>query len=192
MGRRADQVDETRRRIVEATVALHERIGLAATTVAAVAEEAGVTRLTVYRHFPEDADLFAACSAHWLASQRLPDPEAWARVGDPVERVRVGLADLYRHYRDGQAMLRHVRAELRVLPDELRGRIEGADQAYGAVLLGGFRPADRRPRLRAALGHAVSFWTWQSLCVDQGLSNSVAVDLMTGFVEAARNQVRQR
>ena len=53
MRRRAETTDDTRRRIVEATVALHGTVGPAATTVLGIAERAGVTRATVYRHFPD-------------------------------------------------------------------------------------------------------------------------------------------
>jgi AcrR family transcriptional regulator len=74
MRRRAEQEDQTRQRIVEATAELNGSIGPAATTIAAIANRAGVTRLTVCRHFPDDAALFAACSAHWIARQQLPDP----------------------------------------------------------------------------------------------------------------------
>ena len=81
MRRRAEQVDRTRQRIVEATVELHGSVGPAATTIAAIAEAAGVTRLTVYRHFPDEDALFAARSAHWLARQQLPDPAAWPGRG---------------------------------------------------------------------------------------------------------------
>ena len=55
MRARQEAVDETRLRITEATMRLHETVGPAATTVSAIAEEAGVTRLTVYRHFPDDS-----------------------------------------------------------------------------------------------------------------------------------------
>ena len=72
MRKRADDVAATRQRIVEAAVRLHGTIGPAATTISALAEEAGVTRLTVYRHFPDDLALFTACSAHWAAGQICP------------------------------------------------------------------------------------------------------------------------
>ena len=53
MQRRAAQVDETRLKITEAAVRLHTTVGPSQTSIAAVAEEAGVTRLTVYRHFAD-------------------------------------------------------------------------------------------------------------------------------------------
>ncbi|MBS2966361.1 TetR family transcriptional regulator [Actinocrinis puniceicyclus] len=57
--------------------------GPAATSIAAIAERAGVTRLTVYRHFPHETTLFQACSGHWLSQQTLPRPQDWARSRTP-------------------------------------------------------------------------------------------------------------
>ena len=79
---RAEHVADTRRRIVEATVALHEQVGPARTTVSAIADRAGVQRLTVYRHFPDERTLFEACSGHWSSQNPLPDPRAWAEIDD--------------------------------------------------------------------------------------------------------------
>ena len=73
MRARQESVEQTRLRITEATMRLHERVGPAATTVSAIADEAGVTRLTVYRHFPDDAALVIACSGHWRALHPRPD-----------------------------------------------------------------------------------------------------------------------
>ena len=66
-------------RITEAAVKLHGTLGPARTTVSGVAEEAGVQRATVYRHFPDEEALFAACSAHYWAAQPAARPAAWAR-----------------------------------------------------------------------------------------------------------------
>ena len=186
MAKRAEQVDETRQRIVEATVRLHQAIGLRATTVAAVAAEAGVTRLTVYRHFPSEAELFAACSAHWQSEQVLPDPAAWAEIAAGEERLRAGLADLYRFYRTGQAMLSNVYADKDVLPGPIRDGLQARDAAFVEVLVAPL-VSGRPPRLlKAALGHAVSFGTWRSLCVEQGLSDAQAVEVMAALVLAVR------
>ena len=89
---------DTRRRIVEAVVALHEEIGPAATSVTAIAERAGVQRLTVYRHFPDDRALLGACSAHWLDEHPLPDPSIWMGIDEPRRRLGVALEQLYSHY----------------------------------------------------------------------------------------------
>lgn len=186
MAKRADQVGETRQRIVEATVHLHEVVGPAGTTVAGIAEAAGVTRLTVYRHFPDEDALFAACSAHWASQRVLPDARAWATISAPHERLRFGLTDLYRFYSEGRAMLTSIRGQAAHLPPALRAQIAATDAANVKILLGPFR--SRSKALRAAIAHAVSFWTWRSLCHEQGLTNRAAVDLMCAMVLAATNR----
>ena len=186
MRRRAEGVNKTRERILEATVHLHGTIGLAGTTVAGIAEQAGVTRLTVYRHFPNVEDLFAACKEHWSAQQVQPDIAAWSSVHDPEARLRLGLTDLYRFYRGGEAMLTNVDRDRELLPAAVRQSIDGTDAHLRDLLLQPFgaRGVGRR-RLVAIIGHAVKFATWRSLCVEQGLSDREAVDVMTAFALAA-------
>src|SRR5690349_24996667 len=105
MSRRADSQAETRRRITESAVALHGTLGPAHTTMSAVAEHAGVRRSTLYRHFPDEASLFKACSAHWSARNPLPDPASWAAIADPDERLERALTDLYAFYGSVEQML---------------------------------------------------------------------------------------
>ena len=185
MRRRAEQVDQTRQRIVEATVELHGSVGPAATTIAAIAEAAGVTRLTVYRHFPDDAALFAACSAHWISGQQLPDPGAWSRIDDPAARLRAGLADLYRFFRTGADMLTCIYRDFAALPEGHQQALCDQDTLFRDLLTAPFGGTqDDHHRLRAVIGHAISFWTWHSLCAGQGLTDTEAVDVMTGMVLA--------
>jgi AcrR family transcriptional regulator len=181
MRKRAEQVDQTHQRIVEAAVHLHGTVGPAATTIAGIAEQAGVTRLTVYRHFPDEEALYLACSSHWMAQQVPPDPDAWARIADPAHRLRAGLADLYRFYRQGAAMLTRTYRDKQAFPEQLQRAAEDIDRHYRDVLLepltGNCTRAQRR-RLRAVVGHAVSFWTWRSLCLEHGLSDREAVNAL--------------
>jgi AcrR family transcriptional regulator len=123
MSKRAEDVEATRRRIVDAAVQLHGTVGPAGTTIAGIAAEAGVTRLTVYRHVADDESLFAACTAHWFAQQVPPDPEAWSKVADPEGRLRAALTDLYRFYRDGQDMLTLSHRDRAALPASQRERL---------------------------------------------------------------------
>jgi AcrR family transcriptional regulator len=183
MQARAEKLDETRMRIVEAAVRLHGTIGPAATTVSALAEEAGVTRLTVYRHFPEAADLFRACSQHWGAGRTYPDPSAWGEIDDPVERLRFGLSDVYRFYAEGEPMLTRIQRDYASVPAELRDLQDARRVVYRDRLLDPFRSRGaRRGRLRAAIGHAISFWTWRSLVIDEGMSSDHAVEAMVAMV----------
>ncbi|HCT76120.1 MAG TPA: TetR family transcriptional regulator [Micromonosporaceae bacterium] len=182
MRKRAERVDETRQRIIEATVQLHGTVGPAATTIMGIAEQAQVTRLTVYRHFPDEGTLFAACSAHWLSQRVLPDPDSWSQIADPLDRLRSGLTDLYRFYRAGESMLSWIYRDKASLPAANREFLERRDAHFRDVLIKPFvATGAQRRRLRAVLGHAVSFWTWRSLCIEHGLSNREAVEAMAAL-----------
>ena len=188
MRRRAELEELTRLRITESAVALHEHLGPARTSVSAIAERAGVRRSTVYRHFPNEEALFAACSSHWASLHPPPDPSAWSEVADPDERLRRALGDVYAWYAHNERMLANVRRDRPLVP-ALRAPAK-ASEAYfelaGDALAHG-RPerGARRRRARAAIAHALAFETWRSLVRNQGLDAAEAVELMTGLVTAA-------
>jgi AcrR family transcriptional regulator len=186
-GQRAESQAETRRRIVEATVELHETVGPARTTISAIAQSAEVQRLTVYRHFADDRALFRACSAHWAAANPLPDPTAWATVADPIERLKVALREIYAFFRTTEGMTANL---LRDLPDSptLQEVAQPFLEYWDAVRLtldrGWTARGHRRQLTRAAIGHAVEFETWRSLARQQGLDDLAAADLMVGLVRS--------
>jgi AcrR family transcriptional regulator len=182
--RRAELEEQTRLRITESAVALHGTVGPARTTMSAVAEHAGVRRSTLYRHFPDDAALFAACSSHWAAANPPPDPAPWAALEDRDERVATALRELYAYYRGTEAMWSNVLRDEPLVP-VLSGPLGGFRAYLDAVrdVLAGGR---RAGRFRAAIGHAVAFQTWRSLAREQGLSDAAAADLMRRLVAAAQ------
>src|SRR3954453_10364842 len=104
MKRRAELEEQTRQRITESAVALHEEVGPAQTSISAIAERAGVRRSTVYRHFPDEEALFDACSTHWRAANPPPDPRSWSSIGDPSERTRSALREVYAFYGRTESM----------------------------------------------------------------------------------------
>lgn len=170
---------ETRRRIVEAVVELHEEVGPAFTTVTAIAERAGVQRLTVYRHFPDERALIHACSAHWSDQHPPPDPSGWAGIPDPEQRVRTALAELYGYFRRGAPMLSKViRDQEEVEPlKAVMGPFHGfLAEVAGALAAGWGVDGEPQRRLRAATGHLVRFGTWRSLA-EEGLGPEEAADL---------------
>src|ERR1700694_2389038 len=85
---RGDQQQATRLRIIQATAALHDELGPARTTVSEIARRAGVQRLTVYNHFPEETDLFDACGAHWMGEHPLPDMSTAFADADAAAALR--------------------------------------------------------------------------------------------------------
>jgi AcrR family transcriptional regulator len=178
--KRAEQLAETRRRITEATVELHRTVGPAATQISEVARRAGVQRVTVYSHFPDDASLLAACSAHWRALHPAPDPSAWD------DDLRRALRELYAWYRETEPMTAHVLRDAQTIP-ALREIVDGGLGAYlGAVREILAKPfaarGRRRERLVAALGAAVDFHFWRALAP---LGDAEAAELAAAFVESA-------
>jgi AcrR family transcriptional regulator len=175
LGKRADQVEETRRRIVETTVGLHLERGPAATSIAEVARRAGVQRRTVYNHFPDEAALFAACSAHWRAQHPAPDPAAWTDL-------RGGLRELYAWYRETEPMTAHVLRDAEVLPS-LRSVIEPGLGAYAAAVRSALaKLAGRNRRGEAAIRLVSEFHGWRALAA---LGDAEAAQLAAELVELA-------
>jgi AcrR family transcriptional regulator len=188
MTRRAELEEATRRRITESAVALHEEVGPVRTSISAVAERAGVRRSTIYRHFPDEAALFAACSSHWRAANPAPDLRAWAAIADPETRTETALRDLYAFYdrtEDMYASLLHDEPVHATLRRHLRGFHDYVRAVEDSLMAGrGLRGGAAR-RTRAAIGHALAFPTWRSLTREQGLSDADAVRLMVRLVQAA-------
>lgn len=186
--RRAAQEDETRQRITEATVDLHGTVGPARTTVSAVAERAGVQRATVYRHFPDEQALFDACSSHWLAAHPLPDLEGWAAIGDPDERLRVALDQVYAWYERGEYMLEKTTrdaATVAALQPSMVAFAAWVGAAADVLMRGRGLRGRRREAVRAGIAHALGFAAWRSLAREQGLDRAAAIGLMRGLVAAA-------
>ena len=191
--RRADLEGQTRLRITESAVALHQELGPARTSISAIAERAGVRRSTVYRHFPDDEALFAACSSHWRAANPPPDPGAWAAIEDPGERTETALRELYAFYARTEAMYTSLLRDEDLVPAVHR-RLQDFYRYLAAcrdVLMTGRRLRGHAARhTRASVGHALAFPTWRSLTHDQGLSDDDAVALMCSLIQRAAAHAR--
>lgn len=185
MRRRAEQRAETRQRIVEAVVALHREIGVARTTVTAIAERAGVERLTVYRHFADEGELFAACSAHFQAETGAPNPERWVLLVDPADRMRAALLEFYGYYRRGEDMIANIRRDAPQIPAlqaVLAPWVTFIEMVRGDLVDAWCVDERARVRVNALIGHALRFETWQSLARVEGLADGEVAELMVALV----------
>lgn len=188
MKRRAELEARTRRRITESAVALHQKVGPAQTSITAIAELAGVRRSTVYRHFPDEEALFAACSSHWRAENPPPDLDTWAAIADPAARTENALGELYAFYERTQPMYESLFRDESLVPGVERRLREfhAYVRSAGDVLMAGRHLRGRAARrTRAAIGHALAFPTWRSLTQDQQLARADAVALMRRLVASA-------
>ena len=187
LNQRAESQTATRQRIVEATVDLHDSVGPARTTISAIAQRAGVQRVTVYRHFPDDRSLFEACSSHWTAQNPKPDPSAWERIADPEERLRVALTAIYSFFRSTEGMTANLIRDLPgspVLQEVAEPLIQYWKTVREVLDCGWSSRGHRRRLVRAAVGHAVEFETWHSLTRREGLSDEDAVTAMVALPRA--------
>jgi AcrR family transcriptional regulator len=182
---RAEGQRQTRERIVKATMELHQEVGPAQTTVSEIARRADVQRLTVYNHFPEDIELFAACQAHWMELHPLPDLAAALSLPDPERRVRTCVRAIYGWYRETAPMAENVQRDRGAVPPLDALMTQTADAQFSeltAALSGGFRlRGGRAERQRALIRLALDFWTWRRLD-REGLDDGAAADLMAEAV----------
>jgi AcrR family transcriptional regulator len=173
--RRAERQAETQRRIVEAAVELHGTIGPARTTISAIAERAGVQRHTFYRHFPDERALGLACSGHYMQLVPPPDPERWRAVGDPEQRLRRALTELYAYFERAEPMLANIIRDAEV--DPLTREIMELRRGPGIRRMRAVLGAGVRGRRRLALiDLALDFHTWRRLVRESGLSPEQAVE----------------
>jgi AcrR family transcriptional regulator len=155
MKRRAERVQETRRRLTEAAVELHQTVGPARTTVSAVAEKAGVQRHTYYAHFPELKDL------------------------------RVALSEVYAYYSGNEAMVSNVLRDAALDPivQEIMVPFDQYWETVRDVIADAFEASgERHEELLGAVALAQNFQTWRTLVRQQELSQDRAVELMVGMV----------
>lgn len=182
--RRAEQQDETRARIVEATVKLHEALGPAQTSISAIAEAAGVQRLTVYRHFPDDASLFEACTSRYMELHPPPPQAAWADIEHPSKRSYAALLAFCQYYRQTEKMWRAAYRDVgQVAAMQVpMGQFEAyLDRVADDLVQARHTMQATRKRLKITLRHALRFTTWQSL-ENAGLKDKQIAELVQSWL----------
>jgi AcrR family transcriptional regulator len=180
--RRAERQDQTRGRIIEAAIELHQTVGPAATTVSDIAARAQVGRVTVYRHFPDEPTLARACSGLYFERHPAPDPDRWRTIPEPAERLRTALRETYAYHRATEAMMTRVLADAR--DHEVMAPYHAHWRHAADVLAAPWRARGRRRTLlRAGIALALSFDTWRSLVREQGLTDDQALDVALRLAE---------
>jgi AcrR family transcriptional regulator len=185
--KRAEEMAGTRLRITDAAIELHGTVGPSRTTMTAVAKRAGVERRTLYRHFPSESALFAACSSHYFTDNPWPDLGNWRAIRDPRQRLERALDELYAYYERTEPMFSNVLRDAEVVDfarDAVAPLQAYLEEAADILTIGRKARGRRRQVLGGAVRHAVAFSTWRSLST-KGMGRSDAVKLMTAFVEGA-------
>jgi AcrR family transcriptional regulator len=191
---RAVQEQATRMRIVESAIALHGSVGPARTTISAIAEQAGVRRATVYRHFPDERALLLSCSGTWAERNPPPDPATWAGIPDPPARLEAALGAVYGWYEQVEPMLSTVLRDVETMPIiaeiQAKGRLEYLARVEDGLAAGWGARGKAAQRLRAGIALALDFYAWRTL-YERGLGRPDAVSVMSSAVAAAASAGRQ-
>ena len=158
----------------------------------AVAERAGVERRTLYRHFPSEADLFAACSTHYFTANPWPDVGDWGTIRDPQQRLERALDELYAYYERTEPMFSNVLRDAELVDfarDAMAPLHAYLEEAAEILTIGRQARGRRRQLLGGAVRHALAFSTWRSLWTN-GIGRSDAAKLITALVEGAARPQR--
>ena len=185
MARRAAQAAETRRRIVDAAVALHAERGVLASKPADIAVRADVALTTYYKHFPAIGDLVRACTTRGREAIPPPDPSALeALPPDPAFRIEAMVRTLYQYYEGREPWLYAGRTEERHVP-EVRPVMEGLRSVRDAFVRAALAPARPDRQTVGVVAALVDFWAWRILRREVGLPKEEVIRSVIRGVERA-------
>ena len=173
--RRAELEEQTRTRITESAVALHEELGPARTSISAVAERAGVRALDRVPPLPRRR----GAVRRLLRRTGAPRTRRPTRGRGPRSRSRrsaraAALRELYAFYGRTEGMYTSLLRDEPLVPILQRRLADfyGYLRAIQDGLMAGRGLRGRAARrTRAAIGHALAFPTWRSLTREHGLSD---------------------
>jgi AcrR family transcriptional regulator len=175
-----------RQRLIDATVEVLGEVGADRLTMDMVAKRADAATRTVYNHFSTRQELLAAVQAHLLQAFRDALQLEIPAAGEPAERLRQFVAQLYDMYeRQGAALTTlleiddpAIRAQMADMRTWRRDRIEEILQSADDTL-------------RLPLPQAVAFVfvltnhvSWRVLREEIGLTQGTAVETTVAGLEA--------
>ncbi len=162
--------ETTRRRIVDAVLALHAEKGVLGTTYADVAQRADVSVATVYNHFPARADLLHACGGELASRAPRLDAEILAGHDDVPARLTALVRTAFDDHRHWLPWKRWFVGEASVVP-ELRASLDSARARRLGLVVQALAPgfAGSPPaRLVALVDALLDFSAWSALTGDLG------------------------
>jgi AcrR family transcriptional regulator len=154
LGRRAEQQDDTRRRILSAALGLYRVRGYAATTTRAVAQAADVAPATVRNHFPTPHALAIAAGEAVLRDLRPPDPAILDGLTTVPERFERLIGELVGFFQRGESWWSMLQSDTE-LARAWAPLAEMNEQAFGRLLEAALGPLASDPVAMAVTGTTV-------------------------------------
>jgi AcrR family transcriptional regulator len=189
MERRSASVDETRDRIINATMALHDEQGILATSMQDIAARAGVALGTVYRHFPSVDQLVPACGGRKMELYPPPSPDVFEAL-EGAARVKALLEALYAHYEAMERPYYIGYAEASKLP-VLRGLMDQADAHVRSLVAQAIGPSEPSEESMGVAVAMADFYTWFAFN-RAGFSSAAAAEVAASIVDAHLSSSRGR
>ena len=195
LGKRAESVEQTRRRIVDAVVSLHGEKGVIATSVQDIAHRADVAVGTVLRHFPSLDDLIRACGSRIIEITKPPKPEVFSGRDSVAERIEILVQELFAFYERAARWLQAGRSERDRVP-LLDERLRHLEQGLESLVRECLGPAGSDDRVVLAAIALTDFPVWKALRgrgMTYGAAAALIGELLTSWVEriTAREDERQ-
>jgi len=185
LGKRAETLEETRRRIIGATFELHAEKGIVATSMQDVAERADVALRTVYNHYPTVDDLVAGCTVKVMALLAPPTPAIFSGLKTFEERMRQLVQELFAMYERGSVQIEVARCQ--------QGEVAGlADYVANeaalreALVREALRPFKLRSRIVHEVAALTDFYVWKAF-TQQNLTTRQAADVIHRSLVALAN-----
>lgn len=182
LGKRAQSIDETRQRIIDATFALHTEKGVVGTSMQDVAERADVALRTVYNHYPTVDDLVAGCTVKVVALLAPPTPAIFDGLVTLEERVLRLVRELFAMYERGAPLLAVGRREQDQVAGLAAFMVNERAQRQ-ALVAEALRPFGVPRRMRGEMAALTDYYVWKAFA-DHGLATRHAVEAVYGSLMA--------
>jgi AcrR family transcriptional regulator len=184
MDARLGAKDEMRRRIVDATLALHLEKGVVATSFEDIARKADVAIATVYRHFPTLHELVAGCGARVMEVIGPPVAEGAPLLFDgttsPGERIRRLVAQFVDFYGRAEKAFVVALRDADQVPG-LRHFMDVQRATLEAFVREALRHAGAPERTHRVVAALLDFATWKAMS-DRGLAPAEVEDVLVKLV----------
>ena len=187
MATRERAVQETRQRIIDAAISLHAQRGVIATNWEEIAERAGVSTATVYRHFPSLGELVPACArTAFEAGASLPTPAqaaaAFAGLTRPAPRIERLIRESCRCYELGAGWLAAARRDAKSVP-ALDRAVRLQDRVLGVLIQTALGDAFVDAQTMSVIKALIDFPFWKAL-TDAGVATETVPQVINDLVRS--------
>ena len=182
LGQRAQSVEETRRRIVDATFQLHNEKGVVATSMQDIADRADVSLHTVHSHFPSIDALVGGCAHKVMTLLSPPGADIFHGLDAMAPRLSKLTGELFAMYERGALQIETARCEASEVA-ALAGFVAADATNREALVREALRPFRVPPKRMRSVIALTDFYVWKAFNL-QDISTHRAAEAVTAALVA--------